>query len=239
MVSDHPIANRISINSAEHDDLIESVTVFQSDRAEIKRQVNLDLKKGQNHIRIERLPSGINEDSIRIDGTDTAIIFDVIYHTPSNHQNRLADATMELRRAIEALQKERSITQEQSELLGNYGRTIDSKSVSIEDVQRFLDMLGPRQVAIAKRIQELDTQIEEEQEKLSEAQRKDYEDARGAQCGTAITVTVLAETDGPAELKLAYVVSDASWTPLYDVHDWRELARCGPYTFNCFSSTWQ
>ncbi|CAE6410188.1 unnamed protein product [Rhizoctonia solani] len=217
MVSDHPIANRISINSAEHDDLIESVTVFQSDRAEIKRQVNLDLKKGQNHIRIERLPSGINEDSIRVDGTDTAIIFDVIYHTPSNHQNRLADATMELRRAIEALQKERSITQEQSELLGNYGRTIDSKSVSIEDVQRFLDMLGPRQVAIAKRIQELDTQIEEEQEKLSEAQRKDYEDARGAQRGTAITVTVLAETDGPAELKLAYVVSDASWTPLYDV----------------------
>ncbi|KAH7327611.1 hypothetical protein B0J17DRAFT_620288 [Rhizoctonia solani] len=217
MVSGQPITNRITINSAEHDDLIESVTVFQSDRAEIKRLVNLDLKKGQNHVRIERLPSGVNEDSVRVDGTGTAIIFDVIYHAPSSHRSRLAAATVELRRAIEALQKERSIVQEQSEFLGSYGRTLDSKSVNIEDVQRFLDMFGPRQVAVAKRIQELDAQIEKAEEELSEAQRKDYEDARGAQRGTAITVTVLAETDGPAELMLTYVVSDASWTPLYDV----------------------
>ncbi|KAG8729594.1 hypothetical protein FRC11_008416 [Ceratobasidium sp. 423] len=217
MVSDQPVANRITINSAEHDDLIESVTVFQSNRAEIKRRVNLDLKKGQNHIRIERLPSGVNEDSIRVDGTGTAVIFDVIYHAPSRDGGRTAAATTDLRRVLETLQKERSVAQEQSEFLANYGRTLDSKSINIEDVQRFLDMFGPRQLAIAKRIQELDAQIDKTQEELNETQRKEFEDARGAQRGTAITVTVLAETDGQAELMLTYVVSDASWTPLYDV----------------------
>ncbi|KAJ1307059.1 hypothetical protein OPQ81_008038 [Rhizoctonia solani] len=217
MVSDQQTANRITVNSAEQDDHIVAVTVFQSNRAEIKRRVNLDLKRGQNHIRIERLPSGVNEDSIRVDGTGTAVIFDVIYHAPSHDQGRLASATTDLRRALEALQKERSITQEQSEYLANYGRTLDSKNVNIEDVQRFLDMFGPRQLAVSKRIQELDAQIEKAQKEFGEAQRKEFEDARGAQRGTAITVTVLAETDGPAELTLTYVVSNASWTPLYDV----------------------
>ncbi|KDN34323.1 hypothetical protein RSAG8_12588, partial [Rhizoctonia solani AG-8 WAC10335] len=303
MVSDQPTANRITINSAEYDDLIESVTVFRSNRAEIKRRVNLDLKKGQNHIRIERLPSGVHEDSIRVDGTGTAVIFDppswryqsgvhedsirvdgtgtavifdVVYHAPSHvktypFKSHLAGAILDLQRALEALQKERSIAQEQSEFLGNYGRTLDSKSINIEDVQRFLDMFSPRQLAVAKKIQELDSQIENARKELGEAQRKEYADSRGAQRGTAITVTrfldmfsprqlavakkireldsqignarkelgeaqreeyadsrgaqrgtaitvtVLAETDGSAELTLTYVVSNASWKPLYDV----------------------
>ncbi|CCO31865.1 hypothetical protein BN14_05916 [Rhizoctonia solani AG-1 IB] len=89
--------------------------------------------------------------------------------------------------------------------------------MNIEDVQRFLDMFGPRQLAVAKRIQELDAQIDKAQEELSEAQQKEFEDVRGAQRGAAVTVTVLAETDGTAELMLTYVVSNASWTPLYDV----------------------
>ncbi|CAE6450532.1 hypothetical protein ACGC1H_003469 [Rhizoctonia solani] len=217
MVSDQPTANRIIINSAEHDDLIESVTVFQSNRAEIKRRVNLDLKEGQNHIRIERLPSRVHEDSIRVNGTGTAVIFDVVYHPPSSDRSHLASVMPDLQRALEGLHKERSITQEQSELLGSYGRTLDSKNINIEDVQRFLDIFGPRQLAVVKRIQELDSQIEKAQEELIEAQRKQYTDSQGGQRGTAITVTVLAETDGPAELMVTYVVSDASWKPLYDV----------------------
>ncbi|KAH7343222.1 hypothetical protein B0J17DRAFT_641500 [Rhizoctonia solani] len=217
MVSDQPAANRITINAADQDDFIESVTVFQSNRAEIKRRINLDLKRGQNHIRIERLSSAINEDSIRVDGTGTAVIFDVVYHAPSHDRSRPATATTDLDRALEALQKERSITQQQSDFLGNYGKTLDSKSINIEDVQRFLDMFGPRQLAFAKQIQELDVRIEKAREELGEVQRKEFEDARGAQRGTAITVTVLAETDDSAELILTYVVSDASWTPMYDV----------------------
>ncbi|KAF8703681.1 hypothetical protein RHS03_06180, partial [Rhizoctonia solani] len=217
MVSDQPTANRITVNSAEQDDLIESVTVFQSNRAEIKRRVRLDLKSGQNHVRIERLPSCVNEDSIRVDGTGTAVIFDVVYHAPSRDQGSRATVTTDLRRSLETLQKERSITQEQSEFLGNYGRTLDSKNMNIEDVQRFLDMFGPRQLAVAKRIQELDAEIGKAQKELNEAQQKEYEDVRGAQRGVAVTVTVLAETDDTAELTLTYVVSNASWKPLYDI----------------------
>ncbi|QRV76192.1 hypothetical protein RhiJN_04207 [Ceratobasidium sp. AG-Ba] len=223
MVSEQLAANRISINSAEQDDHIESVTVFQADRAEVKRRINLDLKTGQNHVDIERLPTCINEDSIRVDGTGNAVIFDVVYHSPyrqpaqPSSDNPHEQAVAKARRALELLQKEREVAGEQSKFLNSYGQTLDSKNVNIEDVQKFLDMFGPRQIAVAKRIQELDVQISDAQKVYDEAQEKVYADARGAKRGTKITVTVLAETDGPAELMLTYVVSNASWTPLYDV----------------------
>jgi len=223
MLSEQTAANRISVNSAEQDDRIESVTVFQADRAEVKRRVELELKQGQNHIDIERLPTCINEDSIRVDGTGTAVIFDVVYHSPYRQVNTSAtetpheEAVAVSRRALEALQKEREVAQEQAKFLNSYGKTLDSKNVNIEDVERFLDMFGPRQVAVAKRIQELDVQIAQAEKEYNEEQAKVYADVRGAKRGTKITVTVLAETDGKAELMLTYVVSNASWTPLYDV----------------------
>ncbi|CUA74076.1 Protein F37C4,5 [Caenorhabditis elegans] [Rhizoctonia solani] len=218
MVSEQPAANRITVNAAEQDDCIEAVSVFQSDRAEIKRRVNLDLKKGQNHVHIERLPSCLNGDSIRVDGTGTAVIFDVVYHAPSYSASSSSDESVtKAQRTLEALQKERDIAREQSQFLGSYGKTLDSKNVNIEDVQRFLDMFGPRQIAVAKRIQELDAQIKKASQELDDARSKVYEDKRGEKRGTRVTVTVLAETDGKAELMLTYVVSNASWTPLYDI----------------------
>ncbi|KAF8605074.1 hypothetical protein BDV93DRAFT_491256 [Ceratobasidium sp. AG-I] len=219
MAGEQPIANRITVNSAEQDDNIDSVTIFQANRAEVKRRVRLDLKRGQNHVDIERLPSCIHEDSIRVDGTGTAIIFDVVYHNqPTQHVSAGGDETvLTCRRALEALQKERDIAKEQADFLGSYGKTLDSKSISIEHVEQFLDMFGPRQVAVAKRIQELDVKITEAEKKYQDARSKVYADAQGAKRATKITVTVLAEVDGEAELMLTYVVSNASWTPLYDV----------------------
>ncbi|KAG9079988.1 hypothetical protein FS749_008172 [Ceratobasidium sp. UAMH 11750] len=78
-------------------------------------------------------------------------------------------------------------------------------------------MFGPRQIAVTRRIQELDVLVMQAEKDYSDAQAKVHADERGAKRGTKITVTVLAEVDGQAELLLTYVVTDASWTPLYDV----------------------
>ncbi|CAE7151124.1 unnamed protein product [Rhizoctonia solani] len=218
MVSEQPATNKITVNAAEQDNLIDAVTVFQSHSAEVKRRVNLDLKKGQNHVHIERLPSCLNGDSIRVDGTGTAVIFDVVHHAPSYTSSSSSDESVTAaQHTLDTLQKERDIAREQSQFLASYGKTLDSKNVNIEDVQRFLDMFGPRQVAVAKRIQELDVQIGKARAELDKARSKSYEDRQGEKRGTRVTVTVLAEEDGEAELMVIYVVSNANWTPLYDV----------------------
>ncbi|CAE6447043.1 unnamed protein product, partial [Rhizoctonia solani] len=90
-MSDTPSLHTITVNAAEQDHLIDSVTVFQANRAEVKRRVQLQLQKGQNQISIERLPTHLVEDSLRVQGTGTAIIFDVVHHYPTpqyQHQHR-------------------------------------------------------------------------------------------------------------------------------------------------------
>lgn len=117
------------------------------------------------------------------------------------------ETVLACRRALETLEKERDIAKEQAEFLGLYGRTLDSKNIGIEHVERFLDMFGPRQVAVAKRIQELDVKIAQAEKEHQDAQSKVYVDAQGARRGTKITVTVLAEVDGEAELMVTYGMS--------------------------------
>lgn len=255
---DQANSNRISVNAAEQDNYIRSVTVFQTNRAEVKRRVKLELKvssratrvnntivvltyrvqRGQNHVDIEQLPSCINEDSIRVEGTGTAIIFDVVYHKNSSTDSAQLDdeAALTLHRQLHALKNERDVVQAEFGFLGSYGRGLGNKNISAEEVAQFLDMFRPRQVAVTKRLQELDIQVAEVQKEY-ELQTKAQTNPQVAKRRTKVTVTVLAETDGKAELMLTYstfipsmmkkqwrhitcspiAVSHASWTPLYDV----------------------
>ncbi|KAG8699008.1 hypothetical protein FRC08_005554 [Ceratobasidium sp. 394] len=219
---DYSSSYRVSVNTAEQDHRIRSVTVFQTDRAEVKRRVVVELKRGQNHVDIERLPSCINEDSIHVEGTGSAVIFDVIYHDPESVQKSsstlLDDSPAAVsHRELYALEKERDIVREQFRFLSSYGRSLDSKVTNSEEMARFLDMFSPRQSSVAKRLQELDVQIARTRKEY-EAQKEVYESGHSEKRCTKISIVVLAENDGRAELMLTYVVSHASWTPLYDVH---------------------
>ncbi|GAB1519559.1 hypothetical protein RhiTH_002627 [Rhizoctonia solani] len=190
MVSEQPVSNRICVNSVEKDALIESITVFPSNRAEIKRRVNLSLKESKT--------TSISGD------------YHLCIKAPCHDQLRATTTAINIGRTLDILRNEGTTVQELSEFCRNYGRTLDSKSINIEGVQRVLDLPGPRQLAVVKRIQELHVEITKVQEELNEVTWR-------AGRGTAITVTVLAETGDSVELLLTYVVSDASWTPLHDV----------------------
>ncbi|KAB5590195.1 Protein F37C4,5 [Ceratobasidium theobromae] len=185
------IPNATIVNTAEQGDHIESVTVFQDNSAEVKHRVNLGLQQGQNHVQIERLPSCINQDSIQVDGTGNAIIFDVVYHD-SNPLNLNNEALAAAQRSLEIVEKERDVAREQAEFLSAYGRTLDTKYINIEDIQTA-------------------------QEELAATQQKVYANAQGEKHAAKITVTVLAEQGGLAEITLTYVVTNASWRPLYDI----------------------
>lgn len=156
---------------------------------------------------IERLPSCINEDSIRVEGTGTAVIFDVVYRrqnsseiTSSQSDNGAASL---LHHELFSLKKERDIVKAQFDFLNSYGSTLSSQNVDTAEVTRFLDMFGPRQVEVAKRLQELDVkiaQIDSAYKTVAAAQGDTYDAKRN----TKITVTVLAKEDGKAELLLTY-----------------------------------
>lgn len=140
-----------------------------------------------------------------MDGTGTAIIFDVVYHAPTLQTTTSSnEAVMTSWRALESLQKERDIAREQSEFVASYGRSMNSQTMSIEGLELFVEMFGPRQVAVAKRIQELEIQVEKAENEYNQLRTSVYEDVQGEKRAAKVTVTVLAETDGNAELVLTY-----------------------------------
>ena len=50
-----------------------------TDSLQINRRIELELKKGQNEVEVKNLPTVLDQDSIRVDGIGSAVIFDVIY----------------------------------------------------------------------------------------------------------------------------------------------------------------
>ncbi|EUC65209.1 mucoidy inhibitor A, putative [Rhizoctonia solani AG-3 Rhs1AP] len=227
---DPPTTHTITVNAAEQDHLIDSVTVFQADRAEVKRRVQLLLKKGQNQINIERLPTCLSEDSLRVQGTGTAIIFDVVYHTPASKSrynymqvdNDSSDEEDEEEtkhyNAMESLKKQRTVVDNQIVLLDEYGHSVvDVQKSSMEDVERFLDLYGSRRDALDKRVQEINSEIIRVEKVLQAAKKHKSSNKTKGRRQTKVTVTVISQEEGKAELMLSYVVRDASWTPIYEI----------------------
>ncbi|KAB5587542.1 Protein F37C4,5 [Ceratobasidium theobromae] len=228
MVSKQTAFNTITINAAEQDHLIDSVTVFQAGRAEIKRRVQLKLKQGQNRINIEHLPNCMDRDSIWVQGSGTAVIFDVVYHSPyrqptpdpsTDGEESDEESNDEYHCSLQTLRKERNVVKQQSDFLDSYGRTLNSQNFGLDDIERFLDIYATRQSTLEQRTQEIDLQIGRLEKALGKGQAKkpldDYYSL--AERRTKITVTVLSKEHGKAELLLTYVVSRVNWTPIYDV----------------------
>jgi hypothetical protein len=45
----------------------------------VTRRIEIELKKGQNEVTINNLPTVLDGDSIRVDGIGKAVVFDVVY----------------------------------------------------------------------------------------------------------------------------------------------------------------
>jgi hypothetical protein len=74
--------------------------------------------------------------------------------------------------------------------------------------QKEIDIEG---MQITQRIDAIDNEWSETRNKITE------EVKRASTCGTRITIVVMASGDGEAELSLTYMVSNARWSPQYDV----------------------
>ncbi|KAH7344652.1 hypothetical protein B0J17DRAFT_712306 [Rhizoctonia solani] len=227
---DPPTSHSVTVSAAEQDHLIDSVTIFQAGRAEIKRRIQLQLKKGQNQITVERLASCLTEDSLRVQGTGTAVIYDVVHHSPKpkpRHDRRQVDndssdeeeneELIECYNAVEAIKKQRTVVENQISYLDRYGRSIYGKNSNTESLEHFLDVYGSRRDALDTKVQELNMKVDQAEKVLRRVgRRKPGRETKG-QRRTKIIITVMLKEESKAELMLAYVVSNASWIPIYDI----------------------
>ncbi|KAG8771593.1 hypothetical protein FRC15_003330 [Serendipita sp. 397] len=199
---------------------VHAVTVFQADRAEVVRLFKVDLKSGQNEVDISQLPTVLDEDSIRVDGVGSnAIISDVIYHPPtsSDSDRKHEEAVKELQQTKSVLEQELAIYKKQEDILQAYSETLKGADTDGAKLSDFLDIYAKRQTGIDGKVRELKEQINEIDEKITKEGELWSADKEGKKRAARVTVVVSAEHDGEAEICLTYMVSNASWRPLYDL----------------------
>ncbi|KAG8786543.1 hypothetical protein FRC16_001674 [Serendipita sp. 398] len=199
---------------------VHAVTVFQADRAEVVRLFKVDLKSGQNEVDISQLPTVLDEDSIRVDGVGgNAIISDVIYHPPtsSDSDRKHEEAVKELQQAKSVLEQELAIYRKQEDILKTYSETLKGADTDGAKLSDFLDIYAKRQTGIDGKVRELKEQVNEINEKIKKEGELWSADKEGKKRATRVTIVVSAEHDGEAEICLTYMVSNASWRPLYDL----------------------
>ncbi|CCA74226.1 hypothetical protein PIIN_08179 [Serendipita indica DSM 11827] len=182
---------------------VHSVTVFQADRAEVSRMFDVQLKEGQNEIDISQLPTVLDEDSIRVDGIgEGAIISDVIYHPPAQRQRSSRSSAS---------------TGHKKAIMAKYSDTLKSADTTSIQLGEFLDLYSEKQTAINQKISLLQEKIEGKEDEISEQRKIQLIDSEGKKRAVRITILVHAAKDGAAKICLKYLVSRASWAPLYDL----------------------
>ncbi|KAG8996287.1 hypothetical protein FRB90_012775 [Tulasnella sp. 427] len=200
---------------------VTSVCVYQADRAEVHRILPVELEEGQNEIRIERLPSGVDPDSIRVEGTGNAVIFDVIHSPPppvvltTDKTKNPALHTLNQRKAD--LDAEKDILSQQEEILKDYSSTLKSGVTNAAKLAEFLKLYQEKKQQIFDELQTVDAKLREVHDEQDKVKKEFWADATGQKRQTSVTVVVLAQQKAKAELSLRYMVNGASWTPMYDL----------------------
>ncbi|KZV96559.1 hypothetical protein EXIGLDRAFT_833529 [Exidia glandulosa HHB12029] len=210
------MANKVEYDATAHH--VHSVTVFQVDRAEVNRRIQVQLKAGQNDVVVSHLPSYLDEDSIRVDGIGSATVFDVVYSSPPPTVDSAENETLKaLEKKRSALEAEKDSLTQQVTVLSDYAKTLNAKDTDASKLMTFLDLFSEKKLKLNEALVAVDDKIAAVEAEIRDEQLSSHEDVESQKRGVKITIVVLSEADGEAELSLTYTVSGASWTPLYDL----------------------
>jgi uncharacterized protein (TIGR02231 family) len=210
---------------------IAAVTVYPS-QARVIRRGAVSLPAGVHDVELDGLPVSLLDESVRVSGRgDAARIVGVeVAHrfhadAPDERVRSVEDALEELRRADQVLCDDDAATAARvelsTELARRGGRTFASALATGEAdgarLQSFADTLAAQLAdALARRREVRDRRRELAREIAArEAELESLRAQRGTERRTVV-VSVEADSATTAELEVAYLVTSASWRPVYD-----------------------
>lgn len=211
---------------------ITAVTVYV-DRARVTRQGVVELKPGVHQLEIQQLPISILPESVRIAarGSVHARLLDLqlgrTFHVaaPDENVQQLEDKIEDLRLEKQDLKFQVERAKQRRDNLAaitahsdTFALALASGEMSLESQLALFERLYERMAVVDSQIQSLtkdDHDLDFQMEKLE----KELEQWRGAGRRESYTARIGIDvvSAGELTLDLSYVVSNASWEPLYDV----------------------
>ncbi|KAG8918273.1 hypothetical protein FRC00_012648, partial [Tulasnella sp. 408] len=126
-------------------------------------------------------------------------------------------ALHDLARKKKDLNAEKDIMEQQAKILGDYSSTLKAGVADGAKLAQFLALYKEKKQHIFDELQNVKAKISEVDAEKDRVEKEFWADAAGQKRQTKVTVIVLAEQKGKAELSLSYMVDGASWTPVYDL----------------------
>lgn len=104
-------------------------------------------------------------------------------------------------------QSGKKILEDKAGFLDAYSKTLSADKTDGGDLEKFLDLYATEKGRINEKLTEVEDSIAAATKEVNEEQAKLYMDQIGQKRMVSVTVVVLAEADGQAELSLSYGMS--------------------------------
>jgi uncharacterized protein (TIGR02231 family) len=216
---------------------ITAATVY-TDRAIVTRAARVELPAGQSELVLEKLPAALIDASVQVSGrgTASATILDVstrVIHTAADagadqpRVKALQDEIAAVEQTLRALNDRAGILGQQGALVEKIENAVTAPPgkdatarPDMDDLAKLLAFSLENRARLATERQSLDRELDDADKKLRALRAQLNEitgaAARARRAYKTVTVRVTAAQAGSLDLKLAYTVPGAGWTPAYD-----------------------
>lgn len=200
------------------------VTVFLNG-AQVSREGNVSLEPGTQEILFSGLPADINAQSVQVQGTGNFTILSVTYRINYLKSPEESKQIKALKDSLQLLQnmmnlKKSALTvcdEEEAFLKANRSIGGTNTGVNITDLKaadefirsRFAET-GRLRISLSKEITDLNEQITRISNQLNHLSNQNKPTGE-------VGVKIMCPSKTKASLRLSYLVSNASWTPEYDL----------------------
>jgi uncharacterized protein (TIGR02231 family) len=207
------------------DSKISGVTVFLS-RAQVSREIRTRLDAGKTTLVVTGLTASLDLESIQASGKGSFIILGV-----SHRQNYMSDLNMPkglkmLKDSLEFYQKQQSLEQSQKEILNKEEAMLlsnqriggNNQNITVAELKGMADFYRSRLTEIVSSRMKQDEKIKKISIHIGRINRQINEQNELHSRNTSeILINVSAEAATQADIELKYIVTQAGWTPTYDL----------------------
>ncbi|KAF7424576.1 hypothetical protein PC9H_009884 [Pleurotus ostreatus] len=213
-----------TMNISASDYPIKSVKVYKS-KAEIVRRFKLELKSDQNKIEIVNLPSDVVRDSVRVSGLANARLYDVVctIRTSRDAEDTVLESIRLLQVKKVELEGQKNVRQAEADLLVSWAKGVTAEHVAYGDMPAFLQNFvsqGKDNLEAVTNISEEIITIDRQIQRL-----KDEKELRKGSTNAKVVVVIGAQGQQSVSFDLTYAVTNASWSPTYELHASMEVGQ--------------
>ncbi len=204
---------------------VEEATVFLSG-AQIVSTAKVGITKGENEITFTNVAGNINNQSLSVNASDGVIVESATFQNNYLLNDNLSHKAKGLKDSIETvvLQKQQvatkisvlaeqiSVLQENRKVSGN------ASGLSVTELGKLLDLINSKMELILNeknREENLQKKMDETIVKLNK--QLDEERKKDVPPGGQLVIKFYAETATKSAITISYNVTNAGWTPIYDV----------------------